>query len=54
MPRLKALKVLERVDAGELKLHPDALFETVIEAGLGEKVANAYRVNAVKATWRKI
>lgn len=52
MPRLKALKRLEEVDAGALLLHPDYLFDLVMAAGLGEKVANAYRVGRIKADWK--
>lgn len=53
MPRLKAMKQLEEVDAGRLKLHPDSLFDLVMEATGSEKLANAYRVAAVKSTWKQ-
>lgn len=52
MPRLKALKTLEEVDAGRLTLHPDELYDVVMEATGSEKLANAYRVQAVRSKWK--
>lgn len=50
MPRLKAQKRMESDDLS--KLHPDDLFELVLLATDSEPLANAYRVQAIKANWK--
>ena len=53
MPRLKAEKKLEQVDAGTLTLHHDDLYDVVMLATGNEELANAYRVQAIKSTWKQ-
>ncbi len=51
MPRLKAQK---RLDEGDLStMHPDDLYDLVMTATGNENLANDYRANAIKATWKR-
>ena len=53
MPRLKALKKLEEVDGGlHPNIHPDTLYDLVMEATGSEQLANAYRVSRIKSDWK--
>lgn len=50
MPRLKARRRMQAEDLS--KLHPDEAYELVLDATGSEQLANMYRVNALKATWK--
>ena len=53
MPRLKAIRTLDEVDAGRLTLHHEALYDLVIATGGSKELAGIYRANAIKAaTWK--
>ena len=53
MPRLKAQQLLDDVDAGRVTLHHDTLYDVVLQATGSERLANAYRVGAIKAKWTR-
>ena len=52
MPRLKAQRLLDRVDTGEIQLHPDTLHDTVLAATDNAKLAEEYRIAAIKSKRR--
>jgi hypothetical protein len=50
MPRLKAQRTKDDYDTGKIKwLHPDVIFDVVMEATGSEELAKTYRVARIKA-----
>lgn len=55
MDRIKAVRWFEEIRKDPEKgnsLHPDTLFDLVMEATGSERLANAYRVAAIRAKWK--
>lgn len=53
--RIVALRRLEEIESDYdkmMSIHPDSLFELVIESGGSLAMANAYRVARIKAEWK--
>jgi hypothetical protein len=53
LPRIRAQRKLDEYKAGRRPhMHPDDLYDCVLEATGSEKLANAYRVARIRADWK--
>jgi hypothetical protein len=52
MPRLKAVRLKEQYDTGQVNLDPVTLFETIMEATGNEPLASAYSNARIRADWK--